>query len=67
LECGPAGNIRDGGFSKTDPAYKWRDVSIPSILITNYDADRFRSMMKLQRKKVPGFDEQWVEKRGRRL
>jgi hypothetical protein len=66
LECGPAGNIRDGGFSKTDPAYKWRDVSIPSILITNFDADRFRSMMKLQRKKVPGFDEQWVEKRGRR-
>lgn len=65
LECGPAGNIRDGGFSKTDPSYQWRDITIPSILITTYDAERFRKMMKLQKKKIPGFDEQWIERRKR--
>lgn len=62
-ECGRAGSPRDGGFSKRDPWQNWRDVAIPAVLIMKAEADRLRAMMRLERKVIPGFGEQWIDVR----
>ena len=60
-ECGRAGSPRDGGFSKRDPWQNWRDVDVPAMLIMKAEADRLRAMMRLERKTIPGFGEQWID------
>jgi len=63
-ECGLAGSIRNGGFSYTDPSVRWKDVKIPSLLVSEEEGERLRKMMKLQKIKVPKIGEQWLERQG---
>ena len=59
--CGIAGSPGDGGFSKTDPAENWRNIRIPSVLITKSDGERLKGLMVLRTIKVPGFeDDQFI-------
>jgi len=62
-ECGLAGSLRDGGFSKTDPHERWKDVKIPSLLVTEEEGGRLKQMMRLEKVKVPMLGEQWIERR----
>ena len=59
-DCGLAGNIKDGGFSKLDQKDKWKGVTIPSVLISTDQGERIRSMMKLRKIKVPNYGEQLI-------
>lgn len=61
FECGRVGSARMGGFSGRDPWQSWRDVEIPAVLVMPEVADRLRRMMDIQRMKIPGIGEQWVQ------
>jgi hypothetical protein len=63
-ECGRAGSPKDGGFSRRDPWQSWRDVAIPALLVMEKEAGRLRSMMRLEKRRIPGLGEQWVEALG---
>jgi len=58
--CGLAGNMADGGFSKLDPKDKWKEVRIPSVLVSEELGNRLRKMMKLRKINVPNFGEQLI-------
>jgi len=62
--CGPAGGLRDGGFSRNDSIDKWKGVTIPSLLVSLEEGERLREMMLLDKRKVPGTsEEQWVNRK----
>lgn len=61
FECGLAGSLREGGFANRDSRDRWRGVNIPSLLLLATDAQRLRSLMKIEKVQVPGHGDQWIE------
>lgn len=54
-DCGPrAGSVREGGFAPHDGFALWKDVRIPSLLITAEMGARVRSLMPLEEIQLPG-------------
>lgn len=62
FDCGTAGSITSGGFSKGDLPEKWRAVKIPAIMVLEAEGARLKNMLNLEHISIPGFGEQWVEK-----
>lgn len=52
--CGNrAGSAEQGGFSAFDDEMKWREITIPVLLISATSAQRLRDAMQVQRMSIP--------------
>ena len=66
LDCGRVGSALLGGFAPKDDPQAWRQVTIPSILVSAKTGERIRRVMPLEHFDVPKLGLQWVSPRPRR-
>jgi len=61
-DCGRAGGVRAGGFAPKDDVAKWRDVTVPAILVSRDTGARLRRVMHpgLVRRDIPTLGAQYL-------
>jgi len=59
--CGKrVGSLQEGGFGVNDGRSNWRDVEIPSLLVSKEDGERLLNLLSLSIISIPRFGRQYV-------